>query len=180
MKNLLDFSAQICQTAAGVLIHENKVLLIKHKKLGTWMCPGGHLDKGELHFQAAEREFWEETGLEVKAYTPRSLSIKSNKQSKTQFLPNPFVSNLHWISQENYQARLTGKNSKDRQWSKGCEQHFGAAFLVKAIDGKLNFHQNTEETDGIAWFTLGEVLALESDEIFSDVKAQIELAFKLV
>lgn len=40
-----------------------RVLLIKHKRLGTWLPPGGELDDGETPLEAAERELREETGL---------------------------------------------------------------------------------------------------------------------
>ncbi len=61
---------KICFTAGGILIHHNKVLLIKHKKLNMWLTPGGHVDERELPHQTAEREFLEETGIKVKAVEP--------------------------------------------------------------------------------------------------------------
>ena len=44
--------------------HEDRVLLIKHKRLGTWLPVGGELDPGETPLEAARRELFEETGLE--------------------------------------------------------------------------------------------------------------------
>lgn len=41
------------------------VILLKHKRLGLWLQPGGHIDPGESPWDAALREAREETGLEV-------------------------------------------------------------------------------------------------------------------
>ncbi len=41
----------------------DRVLLIKHKRLGTWLPPGGELDQDETPLEAAARELREETGL---------------------------------------------------------------------------------------------------------------------
>ena len=40
-----------------------RVLLHRHKRLGRWLQPGGHLDPGERPWEAAVRETREETGL---------------------------------------------------------------------------------------------------------------------
>ena len=36
-----------------------KFLMIKHKKVGKWLQPGGHLEKGEKPHEAALREVFE-------------------------------------------------------------------------------------------------------------------------
>jgi 8-oxo-dGTP diphosphatase len=41
----------------------DKVLVIHHKRLGTWLPPGGELHAGETPLEAATRELFEETGL---------------------------------------------------------------------------------------------------------------------
>jgi 8-oxo-dGTP pyrophosphatase MutT (NUDIX family) len=51
--------------SAIVLDDGGRVLLHRHKRLGRWLQPGGHLDPGELPWQAAVRETQEETGLHV-------------------------------------------------------------------------------------------------------------------
>jgi len=79
---------KICYTAAGILIHADKVLLVKHKKLGIWLNPGGHIEAGELPHQAAEREFFEETGVKVQAVDPRGLL----KDTESQYIPSPILS----------------------------------------------------------------------------------------
>ena len=49
--------------SAIVLDGEGRVLLHRHKRLGIWLQPGGHLDPGESPADAAVRETLEETGL---------------------------------------------------------------------------------------------------------------------
>jgi 8-oxo-dGTP pyrophosphatase MutT (NUDIX family) len=44
--------------------HDGEILLIRHKRLGTWLPVGGELEPGESPLEAARRELREETGLE--------------------------------------------------------------------------------------------------------------------
>ena len=39
------------------------IVLLRHKRLGIWVQPGGHVDPGETPWVAAVREGLEETGL---------------------------------------------------------------------------------------------------------------------
>jgi 8-oxo-dGTP pyrophosphatase MutT (NUDIX family) len=43
---------------------DGEVLVIHHRRLGTWLPVGGELDDGETPLEAARRELREETGLE--------------------------------------------------------------------------------------------------------------------
>jgi 8-oxo-dGTP pyrophosphatase MutT (NUDIX family) len=52
-------------TVAVFVVWEGKVLLHRHRKLGMWLPPGGHIEEGELPDEAAVREVWEETGVRV-------------------------------------------------------------------------------------------------------------------
>jgi 8-oxo-dGTP diphosphatase len=44
--------------------HGGAVLLVRHRRLGTWLPVGGELEPGETPLEAARRELREETGLE--------------------------------------------------------------------------------------------------------------------
>jgi hypothetical protein len=52
-------------TASGIVTGPRGVLLHRHRILGIWVAPGGHIDAGETPWDAAVRETGEETGLAV-------------------------------------------------------------------------------------------------------------------
>jgi 8-oxo-dGTP pyrophosphatase MutT (NUDIX family) len=45
---------------------DGHVVLVRHKRLGLWLQPGGHIEPGEMAWEAAVRESTEETGLIVR------------------------------------------------------------------------------------------------------------------
>jgi 8-oxo-dGTP pyrophosphatase MutT (NUDIX family) len=56
--------------SAVVLDGEGHTLLHRHKRLGIWLQPGGHVDVGESPVEAARREAQEETGIPLEAPGP--------------------------------------------------------------------------------------------------------------
>jgi len=69
---------------------KQNILLVKHKGLGVWLPPGGHVEEGELPHIAALRETFEETHmqdillLDLKA---GDLHLPSEDQRQLRFLP---------------------------------------------------------------------------------------------
>ncbi len=64
-------------TASGIVVGPRGVVLHRHRRLGRWLQPGGHLDPGELPEEAVVRECSEETGLAVAhpAVGPRLVHV---------------------------------------------------------------------------------------------------------
>lgn len=50
-------------TASAIVLGPRGVLLHRHKRLGRWLQPGGHVDHSEAPDRAAVRETREETGI---------------------------------------------------------------------------------------------------------------------
>jgi 8-oxo-dGTP pyrophosphatase MutT (NUDIX family) len=53
-------------TGSAIVTGPRGVVLLRHKRLGLWLQPGGHVDPGEAPWEAALREAAEETGLDVR------------------------------------------------------------------------------------------------------------------
>jgi ADP-ribose pyrophosphatase YjhB (NUDIX family) len=97
-------------TATTFVVHEQRTLLLHHRKLGMWLPPGGHIDPHELPDQAALREVREESGLEVE------LLDQGRRLGHVQVLPQPYCVLLEDISAGHqhidliYFARVCGGN----------------------------------------------------------------------
>jgi len=63
------FGGKLRTRACGILIEDNKILLIKHKGVGDkghlWSPPGGGVEYGEAIHDTLKREFLEETALDI-------------------------------------------------------------------------------------------------------------------
>lgn len=67
-------------TVAVFVVHEGRVLLHWHRKLGMWLPPGGHIERDELPDDAAVREVLEETGVEVELVGEKRMDIENPVQ----------------------------------------------------------------------------------------------------
>src|ERR1043165_8004459 len=95
-------------TATTFVVHEERTLLLYHRKLQMWLPPGGHIDPHELPDQAALREVREESGLEV------DLLDTGYMLGAVRVLPQPYCVLLENISPGHqhidliYFARVSG------------------------------------------------------------------------
>ena len=74
-----DIGVQTPKVAAfgAVFDAQGRVLLMQRSDNSLWAMPGGMVEVGETAAQAAEREFWEETGVRVRA--ERLIGIYDNR-----------------------------------------------------------------------------------------------------
>jgi len=50
-------------TGSAIVVGTRGTILHRHRRLGIWLQPGGHLDPGETPWEAAVRQASEATGL---------------------------------------------------------------------------------------------------------------------
>lgn len=63
--------------ATGVVLDEGRLLLVERADNGWWCLPGGVIDPGEEPADAAVREVFEETGVEVVAERLVSVQVQA-------------------------------------------------------------------------------------------------------
>ncbi len=132
-------------TTSAFIIHptEPRLLLLHHKKLNSWLQPGGHIELNENPLQALHHELEEETGL-----TPDQYDIiepaDSPKTSGTSIsLPLPFYVSDHRFND--------------------VHRHIDMTYLVKAKTDVL-----TTQPDGahaIGWLALDEIRTKHSEGV---------------
>ncbi len=77
-------------TVTGFIFHNNKLLLIKHKKTGKWLPAGGHSEPGETLDETLRREIKEELNLEITFLEQFGYSRHMCEEPSTRELPKPF------------------------------------------------------------------------------------------
>ncbi len=118
-----------------------KVVLVHHKKLGTWMQPGGHIESHENPIQAAIREVQEETGLDISSL----LAPRENVDEYAFLIPTP---------------RYVMEQSIPAHGEQPAHFHIDLEYVVEIPEQVLQ-HQDAEAHD-IGWFTWEEVQTLKT------------------
>lgn len=140
-------------TATVYVVHDEKVLLIRHRKLNKWLPPGGHLEDGELPHEAAMREAYEETGLTLSLLLQENLWID---RWNARILPRPYLCLLEEIPSIG---------------SEPTHQHIDMIFVAQVDKGCSLEPCGTELA---RWFSWEEVACLAPDgDIFVETQETI-------
>ena len=135
-------------------MHEDKILLVHHKKLDSWLQIGGHIELDEDPDQAMLREIQEECGLQV-TFLGEMAPCSTSETTKPLMCPH-FV-NIHQVNDTHRHCDL------------------GYVFRAETTEPTL-------EEDGayaIGWFTYEELLELKTfDNLRELAKAALEIAAK--
>ena len=83
--------------AGAFILKDERILLLRHKKYGVWLQPGGHVEDRETPDEAAVRETIEEVGIEVEIL--EDFRPETSFVNKSEDLPQPFNINLHQIEE---------------------------------------------------------------------------------
>lgn len=150
MENFLgekQFTASLILTTKT---YPKKVLLLHHKKLGTWVQIGGHIEHTENPIEALLREVMEETGLDVR----HLFSLGEETQDSTE-LPLP---------------RFLLEEKIPQHTSHPAHFHIDLIYH-REVDNELPISILEKEAHGAGWFRLEEALQLS---LFENTKKMIK------
>jgi 8-oxo-dGTP pyrophosphatase MutT (NUDIX family) len=143
-----------CFVATGYVVRDGKTLLLKHRKLGMWLPPGGHIDEGETPDEACLREILEETGLTAEICSSRRGPDPADGRVK--YLPLPDHVQLEDIPNH--------------------PQHVDFIYFCRAGEGSVTLSER--EAGGMRWFSEQELAA--DPELSEEVRLTGALAIRRV
>jgi ADP-ribose pyrophosphatase YjhB (NUDIX family) len=135
-------------TATVFIVKDSKLLLLEHKKIGTWLPPGGHVEDNELPSEAAIREAKEETGFDIELITTADFineqQYLAGIDNRASLIPGPWRVLLEEITNKHY--------------------HIDCLYLAKIVNKAAKASENHE----MHWLTMYELE--QSQNIFPNVK----------
>lgn len=140
-------------TATGLVFNtQMQILLIRHKKLGIWLPPGGHVEPNETPDHAVLREIYEETGIEAALLPNGEATDAGDEYAKV--LATPFS-----VYDEDILAQ---------------KKHFHIDLIYLCVAKTSVLQANLTETEGLAWFREEQIASLDS---YHNARAIIIKAF---
>ncbi len=147
-------------TVSAFIVHDSKILLLHHKKLNTWLQPGGHVELDEDPEMTLWREIKEETGLDKVNLQIIELATDRPSSTTNKNLPLPFDFNVHSF------PPLPG------------HQHIDISYLIRSSTDSIK--QNLIETNDLRWFSEDEIEQIKTKllpDIYSRATFALNVAF---
>lgn len=92
-----------------MLIHANKILLVKHTYQDGWYTIGGAVDRNESPLRAIQRELKEEVGITLRS-PPKLFSVYySNAEKRDDYI-------VFYVGSEYEQQEVRCREIQDQQW----------------------------------------------------------------
>jgi 8-oxo-dGTP pyrophosphatase MutT (NUDIX family) len=102
------------------LVKDKKVLLVKHKKIGLWLPPGGHIENNETPGEAAVREVKEETGFDIELKPEQFHRIRILKTHHVEIHPikegHEHISFTYFTTPIGGKLKINHKESDELRW----------------------------------------------------------------
>lgn len=136
--------------ATVYIVHDEKVLLVFHKKLKKWLPPGGHIQENEIPEEAALREVKEETGIDVELISDKLPKLSNIVEP----LMRPELVQLEYIQQDN-----------------DAHQHIDLFYLAVPRTHDIAL---SDEAEDIRWFSLEEMEGTVPENIRHAAKLMIQ------
>jgi len=149
-------------TASGFIIRtdgpEPRVLLIRHKKLGVWIQPGGHVELHETPRQAIAHELREETGYELGQLELLQPAARIKRLTVTKLHPVPVLHNTHAFDNEG--------------------NHFHTDIVYAFVTDQLPRHPvDVGESADFRWLTAAEMAGLPNTDTYEDIREIAKFMF---
>jgi len=144
-----------CVVSGCVVMDKGRVLLLKHKRLGIWLYPGGHMEQNEIPVETAIRETREETGFKVRIIGRPLLGLKSARDATEQ--PAPLATLYEHV-----------------RYKEGEHMHFDLVYLSKPVGRRGRIAK--DESAQLRWFSQKEI---DSIDTYPNVRAVLKHAFKV-
>lgn len=143
-----------CTVSAFIVLEvdgENKVLFHRHRRIGSWFQPGGHVEISENPWQAIAHELQEETGFELEDLYVLQASEPLLELREIAH-PVPILYRSH---------RYT--NSEPAHYHTDATYGFKAKYAPRKLPAE-------GESQELEWFSKEELLSLPNTEIHPDVR----------
>lgn len=138
-----NFDGHITTSAFIIDPAYEEMLLLRHRSLGRWLQPGGHVEADDSLLLSALREAVEETGISKTQL--KNIPVFANNEV-------PFDIDSHYIP------------ANQKKQEDGHYHHDLRYLFVYTGDGKISY--NEDESTGLKWVKFSE---LEDDATFGAV-----------